>query len=32
MIVVGEAENLFHHLQVVEVVPTWEEAFEAVNM
>lgn len=30
MVVVGEAENLFHSLDVVELVATWEEAFKAV--
>ena len=30
VIVVGEPENLFHRLEAVEVVPTWEHAFKAV--
>ena len=30
VIVVGEPENLFHRLDAVEVVPTWEDAFKAI--
>lgn len=30
MMVVGEPENLFHSLDAIELVATWEEAFKAI--
>ena len=30
VIVVGERENLFHRLEAVEVVPSWDDAFKTV--
>lgn len=30
IVVVGEPENLFHSLDVVEIVATWEDAFKSV--
>lgn len=30
MVVVGQPENLFHSLDAVEIVATWEDAFKAI--